>query len=74
MPRPKVIYSTVKLEKRWLTVAEAERYLGFGNRDTQQEWRDSGQLPYSLVGRMIIYDVADLDRFINKHKVYSKAI
>lgn len=57
------------VEKRWLTVAEAEKYLGFGTRNTQQEWRDSGLLPYCIVGRVILYDIADLDNFVMKHKV-----
>mgnify|MGYP003623268820 CR=1 FL=1 len=60
--------NTILLEKRWLTVAEAEKYLGFGNRATQQEWRDSGKLRYCQVERTIVYDKKDLDEFILKHK------
>lgn len=67
--RTKGTLATVALEKRWLTVHEAERYIGFGSRDKQQEWRDSGMLPYYLIGRQIVYDKSDLDRFIQKHKV-----
>ena len=66
----KTIHSVKKLEKRYLTVAETTKYLGFGTRNTQQAWRDSGQLPYYNIGRMIVYDVADIDAFVKKHRVY----
>lgn len=62
---------SIVLEKRWMTIEEAQRYLGFGNRDTQQEWRDTGQLPYHVVGRTIIYDKSDVDAFVARHKVQS---
>lgn len=60
--------SNVMVEKRWLTVEELEEYLGFGNMDTQREWRDSGLLPYYRLGRVIVYDKNDIDDFVKKHK------
>lgn len=62
--------STVsKVEKRWLTTTEAGKYLGFANHVTQREWRDTGQLRYYQVGRTILYDKADLDKFVEKHRI-----
>jgi len=65
----KVRHNVKNVDKRWLTVSEAQAYLGFGTRNTQQEWRDSGQLPYCCIGRMIVYDVSDLDAFVQRHRI-----
>lgn len=52
----------------WLSVKEVTDYLGFGNRATQQEWRDSGMLPYYRIGKQILYKKNDIDDFVEKHK------
>lgn len=59
----------VLLEKIWLSSQQLTEYLGFGNRATQQEWRDSGLLPYYKVGKNIVYKKSDVDDFIEKHRV-----
>lgn len=60
----------ITIEKRWLTVLQLKEYLGFGNRATQQEWRDSGLLPYCKIGKIIVYDKKDVDDFVEKYKQY----
>lgn len=61
----------VFVEKIWLNCAQLTEYLGFGNRATQQEWRESGLLPYYRVGKNIVYKKSDVDEFIEKHKQFS---
>lgn len=61
----------VMIEKIWLTISQLAEYLGFANRATQQEWRESGELPYYRVGKNIVYKKSDIDEFIEKHKQYN---
>ena len=58
----------VTLEKIWLNSGQLTEYLGFGNRATQQEWRDAGLLPYYRIGKNIVYKKSEVDEFIEKHK------
>ena len=44
-------------------------YLGFGNGDTQKEWRDNGELPFYQLGRKILYRKDDVDAFVEKHRI-----
>lgn len=61
--------SRIKIDKIWLSVKEIADYLGIGNsRTTQQEWRDSGELPYYRIGKQILYKKTDIDDFVEKHK------
>ena len=60
--------SRIKIEKIWLSVKEVELYLGYGNKATQQKWRDSGMLPYYRIGKQILYKKNDIDDFVEKHK------
>ncbi len=69
MGRSRTIGKVKEIEALWLTVAEVKRYLGFAGVDTQREWRDSGRLPYYLVGRVILYKKADIDRFVERHRI-----
>lgn len=59
----------MEVERVYLTVAETQRYLGFAGVDTQREWRDSGQIPYYMVGRIICYRKADIDKFMERHRI-----
>ena len=61
----------VYLEKIWITIPQLTEYLGFANRATQQEWRESGALPYYRIGKNIVYKKSDVDEFIEKHRQYS---
>lgn len=58
----------VILQQMWLTGPQLTQYMGFGNRSTQQEWRDSGLLPYYRINRMILYNRDEVDDFVRKHK------
>lgn len=69
MGRSRTIGKVKEIEPLWLTIAEVKRYLGFANADTQREWRDSGKLPYHLVGRVILYKKTDIDRFVEQHRI-----
>ena len=60
--------NSISIDKIWLSVKEVTTYLGFGNRATQQEWRDSGQLPFYRIGKQILYKKNDIDDFVEKHK------
>ena len=68
MARTKKI-STVTTEKVWFNEHEARAYIGFGNKDTFLGWRNTGQLPYSQIGRRIIYSRWDLDKLVLKNQV-----
>jgi excisionase family DNA binding protein len=61
----------VMVEKIWLTIPQLTEYLGFANRATQQEWRESGALPYYRIGKNIVYKKSEVDEFVEKHKQYS---
>lgn len=58
-----------EVESPYLTVAETQKYLGFAGDDTQREWRDSGLLPYYMIGRQILYRKVDVDKFVEKHRI-----
>ena len=57
------------IDSPWLTVIEAQKYIGMGNSNTQQEWRDSGQLPFYVIKRTILYKKSEIDKFIEKHRI-----
>lgn len=59
----------IQCEKRWLTTAELRDYVGFGSDDKQREWREQGLLPYYAVGNNILYDIKEVDAFIQRHKI-----
>lgn len=61
----------VMVEKIWLTIPQLTEYLGFANGATQQEWRDSGILPYYRIGKNIVYKKQDIDEFVEKHKQFN---
>jgi len=73
MARIRTIGKTKDVEALWLTVAEVSRYLGFAGVDTQREWRDSGKLPYYLIGRVILYKKSEVDKFVEKHRIGIKS-
>lgn len=59
----------VTCERLYLTIAALTEYLGFGNSDTQREWRDNGELPFYMIGRQILYRKSDVDAFVEKHRI-----
>lgn len=54
--------------KKWLTTDEVMELLQCSRRHVQY-LRDSDQLPYSKNGRVIRYDIDDVEEFLNDHKV-----
>lgn len=64
-PTPRLI----RLEKRWMTTSELRDYLGFGSDDKQREWREQGLLLYYAIGNMILYDIKDVDAFVERHRI-----
>ncbi len=57
------------LVKRLLSAEEAGRYLGFKSAWPVRELKWKGDLPYVQIGkRRIMFDVHDLDRFVDERK------
>lgn len=54
--------------KKWLTTEEAMKMLSCSRRHIQH-LRDSNQLPYIQNGRVVRYDVDDVEAFLNRNKV-----
>ncbi len=60
---------TPPLAKRLLTAEEAGQYLGFKSAWPVRELKWKGELPYVPIGkRRIMFDVQDLDRFVEERK------
>jgi len=55
--------------KKWLNLEEAIAYIGYGSKDTFQNWREEGKLNYYRPGKIVLYKRTDLDKFIEQHKV-----
>lgn len=53
--------------KKWLTTDEVMDMLQCSRRHIQY-LRDSDQLPYSKNGRVIRYDIDEVEEFMNDHK------
>ncbi len=64
-------------KKTWLNMSQAIAYLGFGSKNTFQNWREEGVksngrpifLPYHKIGKIIFYKRTDLDKFAEHFKV-----
>jgi hypothetical protein len=54
--------------KRWFKTYELKRVLPLCNLKLQA-LRDSGKLPYSRFGKVLIYDYRDIEKLIAEHKV-----
>ncbi len=55
--------------KKWLRPPEAGEYLGGLSTSTLAKWRLSGAGPaYSKAGRLIVYDVVDLDGYLSSRR------
>lgn len=54
---------------RLLTPKDAARYIGYKPK-TLENWRNRGVGPaYTRIGNMVRYELADLDAWIDAHKV-----
>jgi excisionase family DNA binding protein len=54
--------------KKWLNLTEAIIYLGFGSKNTFQQWREKGLLAFYKPGNTILYKRTDLDKFVEKFR------
>ena len=53
---------------RWLSPKQTAEYLGVG-LDCLQAWRSARKGPaWSKVGKVVRYDVGDLDNFLRQHR------
>ncbi len=57
-----------QLKKRLFTVQEASTYLGRSVPSLRELYYD-GEMPVVRVGRSVHFDLSDLDRWIEQHKV-----
>jgi len=63
---------TGNLPRRWLTVGEAARYIGFQPR-TLYAWISQRKGPaFVKVGRLVKFDLHDLDSYLESRKVYPR--
>lgn len=58
-------------DKKWLTLSELQSYLGFGTYEYFKKLRDSGELPYYQVGKMVMFQRSEIDNWIQSKKVQS---
>ena len=56
---------TTNIEQRYLSVAEAARYLGL-SRKTLYSWAEKGTMPAYKVGRVWRFDKSELDSFVKR--------
>jgi hypothetical protein len=55
--------------KKWLNEKEVVEYLGFGNEKSLREWRNSGNLPFYKIGGRFVYNIEDIDAYMNNFKI-----
>jgi hypothetical protein len=56
-----------KPAKRWLKSCEVRKLLNISG-GTLQTLRNNGKLPYTRIGGLIYYDVAEIDQILAQHK------
>lgn len=56
-----------KPAKRWLKSYEVRKLLNISG-GTLQTLRNNGKLPYTRIGGLIYYDVAEIDQILTQHK------
>lgn len=60
--------SQTNLDKEWISSNEVLKLLGI-SRKTWQKYRDERRIPFSQFGRKIYVRKADLDAFMESHKI-----
>lgn len=61
---------TETIQQAYLTTKSAREYLGGVSRDFLDGLRESGQLSYRKVGGVILYRVQDINKLVERNKVY----
>jgi hypothetical protein len=57
-----------KTAKRWVKSCEVRKMLGI-SAGTLQTLRDNGKMPFTRIGRLIYYDVAEIDNLLGSHNM-----
>lgn len=57
-----------KVDKRWLSNEEAQKYLGV-SKDFMKNLRDSARIHFYKVGKTVWYELKDLDNLVLKAQV-----
>lgn len=58
------------MENQLNTMTPEEFYIKFDvKKSTQANWRSSGKLAYSKIGKKVIYFVSDIEKMLEKHRV-----
>jgi hypothetical protein len=66
----RTILKVKEIEQGLLSVTGLQEYLGgVGSRSVQQRWRESKQLQFYIMAGKILYRKADVDKFVEKHRV-----
>lgn len=62
--------STKQIKKRLITINELAALTGL-SIGTLYQWKSQKKgIPYVKIGRLIKYDLKDVEKFIDEHKVY----
>jgi len=56
------------MDKRLLNISEAAEYLGV-KKNTLYSWVNQRKIPYVKIGRLVKFDLRDIDKWIEKSKV-----
>lgn len=64
-----VAKAKASVDKLWFTQGDAARYLGVSAR-TVARLRENGKLPYCQMGMLVLIRKDDIDRMVERHRVY----
>jgi hypothetical protein len=61
------------IQKRYLSEKETAEYTGLAVQTLRNDRFNRRGLPYSKKGRRVLYDLKDLDSYMQKHKISHEA-
>ncbi len=67
-----IVYAATQMSGEWLDSAEASKFLHVTPR-CLQNYRDKGMIPFSQIGRKILYKRSDIDEFIKEYYVKGRS-
>lgn len=56
-----------KINKRWLTPDEVEKEFNI-SKSTQAKWRMQKKIPFSKVGKFVLYDLHEINNWLEMSK------
>lgn len=68
MPKRRITPQVEPMQKKWLSAKEAKEYFGCKD-DFLQRLRDEALVSFSRFGKMIWYELASIERFLEQHRV-----